>query len=334
MHGEHDAPFCAWVSFPDPHHPFDCPEPWSRLHDPDEVELPVHRRREFAGRPRWHEEVLTAEDATIRKEYSRIPEQSDARLAEIIANTFGQIALIDHRIGRLMLALADAGLERDTVVVVVSDHGDWLGDHGLVLKGPMHHEGLLRVPMIWSVPGVPAGKRVADPVSTLDLGPTFRGYAAAEPGLVQHGASLRPPIESDDAHRDHALNEWELLPTRAGVALSLQTVRTHHHKLTRDRLGGAGELYDLERDPQERTNLFDDADHAGLRAELEAILDARPDDRQPIRRQVGMARATDVACPRSPLHLTARPTDVPRRGGAPRPDGSPTSGPDPFRESG
>lgn len=62
-----EAPFCAWVSFPDPHHPFDCPEPWSRLHDPADVDLPEHRTRSFEGRPWWHEAVLTAEPTGDKK---------------------------------------------------------------------------------------------------------------------------------------------------------------------------------------------------------------------------------------------------------------------------
>ncbi|WP_415403870.1 sulfatase-like hydrolase/transferase [Tateyamaria sp. SN3-11] len=157
----HTDPFCAWVSFPDPHHPFDAPEPWSRLHDPAEVDLPDHRTRNFEGRPWWHEQVLTAEPegvgADIRKSYSRIPPQSDEQLREIIANTYGQIALIDHNVGRILAALEANGLADNTIVIYISDHGDWLGDHGLILKGPMHYDGLLKVPMIVRGPGVPAG---------------------------------------------------------------------------------------------------------------------------------------------------------------------------------
>ena len=161
---QHDnrEPFCAWVSFPDPHHPFDCPEPWSRLHDPADVDLPRYRRRDFKGRPWWHEAVLTSEptgsakSAGIRKKFSRIPEQSDEQLREIIANTYGQIALIDHGVGRMLIALEEAGLAENTIVIYLSDHGDWLGDHGLILKGPMHYEGLLRVPLIMRGPGIPA----------------------------------------------------------------------------------------------------------------------------------------------------------------------------------
>ena len=289
------APFCAWVSFPDPHHPFDCPEPWSRLHDPARVDLPRRRRRTFEGRPWWHERVLTAEpvgpkkNAEMRKRYSRIGEQTDEQLREIIANTFGQVSLIDHNVGRILIALEERDLARDTIVVYFSDHGDWLGDHGLVLKGPMHYEGLLRVPFIFRGPGVPAGKLIGEPVSTLDLGPTMLDCAGVEPLLeTQHGASLLPVIEGI-ASRDYALNEWELLPGRTGVALSLRTVRTKSHKLTVDRRSGAGELYDLANDPEEVRNLFDAPEAAGVRRELEAMLAERPDDIGPIRTPVGIA---------------------------------------------
>ncbi|MEO0697975.1 MAG: sulfatase-like hydrolase/transferase [Pseudomonadota bacterium] len=290
-----EQPFCTWVSFPDPHHPFDCPEPWSRLHDPSEVDLPEHRARTFDGRPWWHEKVLTAEPAgekkhaEIRKGYSRISEQSDEQLREIIANTYGQLALIDHQVGRLMIALDEAGLSDNTMVFYISDHGDWLGDHGLILKGPMHYEGLLRVPMLVRGPGVPEGKIVSEPVSTLDLGPTFFDYGSASALQTQHGSSLRPLIEDDEATRTFARNEWELLPTRAGVGLSLRTVRTRTHKLTKDLQSGAGELYDLVDDPDELRNRYDDPAYANIRGDLEAMIENRPADMLPIQTQVGLA---------------------------------------------
>ena len=290
-----DRPFCTWVSLPDPHHHFDCPEPWSRLHHPDEVDLPAHRTRDFERRPWWHETAVTAQPAgtprlaDIRKQYSRIAPQSDAQLREIIANTFGEISLIDHNVGRILVALEQAGLADNTLVVYSSDHGDWLGDHGLILKGPMHYEGLLRVPLLAKGPWLPAGKVVSDPVSTLDLGATFYDYAGAGALREQHGRSLRPLLESEGASRDFALNEWELLPTRAGVSLSLRTVRTQTHKLTVDAQSDTGEMYDLVNDPGEMDNVFDDAGAASVRRELEDMLASRPDDMRPNQVQVGMA---------------------------------------------
>ncbi|MGI3187301.1 sulfatase-like hydrolase/transferase [Nioella aestuarii] len=294
-HGRDEGkPFCSWVSFPDPHHPFDAPEPWSRLHDPDEVDLPEHRTRDFENRPWWHEAVVTnepagpKENAEIRKAYSRIPTQTDEQLREIIANTYGQIALIDHNVGRILIALEELGIADNTIVIYISDHGDWLGDHGLILKGPMHYEGLLNVPLIVRGPGVPSGKSVDQPVSTIDLGATFCDYADCDPLLTQHGESLRPLIEGQ-ADRDFAYNEWELLPTRTGVPLSLRTVRTQSHKMTVDTISGAGELYDLVADPQEMKNIFDDPAAADVRSRLEAFMSMRPNDMQGSKVQVGMA---------------------------------------------
>lgn len=296
---ERNRPFCAWVSFPDPHHPFDCPEPWSRLHHPDEVDLPAHRTRDLERRPWWHRAALenepagNAENAEIRKAYSRIAPQSDRQLREIIANTYGMIALIDHNVGRILAALEAAGLAENTIVVYSTDHGDWLGDHGLILKGPMLYEGLLRVGCILRGPGIPAGRRIDDPVSTLDLGPTFLDFAGVSPLLDPHGRSLKPLIAGDagdaGASRDFALSEWELLPGRAGVALSLATVRTATDKLTLDRRSGAGELYDLKEDPHELVNRFEDPAFAARRRALEDMIRSRPDDMRPIGRAIGSA---------------------------------------------
>ena len=68
------------------------------------------------------------------------------------------------------------------------------------------------------------------PTSTIDVGPTFYDYAGAEALQTQHGQSLRPLLETDDATREYALREWELHPNRAGVALSLRTVLDRRQK--------------------------------------------------------------------------------------------------------
>jgi arylsulfatase A-like enzyme len=288
-------PFCLWASFPDPHHPFDAPDPWSRMHHPDEVDLPPHRALDLERRPWWHKQSLTGEPQIeeslrrIRKEYSRIPVQTDQQLRELIANYYGMIALIDHNVGRILLQLEALGLERDTLVVYSTDHGDWLGDHGLILKGPMAYEGLLRVGLIVCGPGVPAGKVVGDPVSTIDLPATFADYAGVELPEAKHSRSLRKLIESDRDTRDFAYSEWDLRASRSGVDLDLRTVRTRTHKLTKDLRSGAGELYDLANDPHEMDNRFDDPGCARVRKELEDMIRSRPEDIAPRQPQVGMA---------------------------------------------
>ena len=292
-HGrDRQKPFCAWVSFVDPHHPFDCPEPWSRLHDPADVDLPAHRGRDLDRRPWWHRAALentpqgNAAEVSVRSTYSRIGPQTDEQLREIIANTYGQIAFIDEQVGRLLTALAEAGVDDNTVVIYSSDHGDWLGDHGLILKGPMPYEGLLRVPLLMKGPGVPRGAVIDEPVSTLDIAATLHDLSGTVPGLPQHGQSLVPVYRGSEG-RDFAMMEWELLPNRVGVALSLRTVRTRTAKLTVDLRSGAGEMYDLAADPDEMHNIVDDPADAAMRARLEDYLHRRPDDIGPNRVPVG-----------------------------------------------
>ena len=116
-------------------------------------------------RPWWHKESLygmpkmeNAELRNFREKHSRTPVQSDRQLRDLIANYYGMISLIDHNVGRILAALDAYGLADNTLVVYSTDHGDWLGDHGLILKGPMAYEGLLRVGLLVRGPGVPQGQ--------------------------------------------------------------------------------------------------------------------------------------------------------------------------------
>ena len=118
---------------------------------------------------------------------------------------------------------------------------------------------------------------------------TFYDYAGVSSPMAQHARSVRPLIETDGTTRDFAMNEWELLPTRAGVALSLTTVRSKTHKLTVDAISGTGEMYDLVNDPAEMNNVFEDSGYKAVRRELEDMIASRPDDTLPIQKQVGRA---------------------------------------------
>lgn len=266
-------PFCLWASFPDPHHPFDAPEPWSRLHHPDEVDIPEHRTCDFDARPWWHRAAIETTPALrgdllkLRAQYSRIGPLADAQLRELTANYYGMISLIDHNVGRILTELHDQGLADDTIVIFTSDHGDWLGDHGLVLKGPMMYEGLLRLGLIVRGPGIPAGAIVPDPVSTVDLFATMLDYAGVAPERQTDSTSLRPLIEQRGS-RDFAYNEWDLRPGRVGLALDLRTVRTKRHRMTIEVNSAAGELYDLHDDPHELHNRYGDPAFERVQREL------------------------------------------------------------------
>ncbi|MCW5605803.1 MAG: sulfatase-like hydrolase/transferase, partial [Burkholderiales bacterium] len=291
------SPFCAWVSFPDPHQPFDCPAPWSFLYDPKDMPLPKHRTNDADKRPWWHKATLEgvpqlADPAMrdLRAKVSRIPDQSDAQLAATTANYYGMISQIDHNVGRLLDALEATGAARDTLVVFTTDHGEMLGNHGYYLKGPWPFEDLLRVGFVAAGPGVAAGRVVEEPVSTLDLAPTFYDCAGVAAPFALQGRSLAPLLAGKPEARDAAWSEWHVHPSRCGVGLQLRTVRTRTCKLTVELASGAGELFDLAADPHEMRNLYDDPGHAVLRREMMDLIRARPGAvRESLAEPIGMA---------------------------------------------
>ena len=290
-------PFCVWTSFPDPHHAFDCPEPWNRMYDPASITLPRNRTRDLERRPWWHKASLEGkpqlndpEMLRFRAEGSRVPDQSDEQLAHMTANYFGMISQIDHNVGRVLEALHAQNLHGDTLVIYTTDHGELLGNHGLYLKGPTPYEDLLRIGLIARGPGVAANKVVTEPVSTLDLAATFYDYAGVSAPMALQSRTLKPFLDGSAPTRDAAWSEWHVHPSRCGVGLQLRTVRTKTHKCTFELASGAGELYDLVNDPGEMQNLFDDPGYRKVRNELEALMRARPGEvRAELAEPIGMA---------------------------------------------
>ena len=288
------TPTLAWVSFPDPHPPFLASSPWSDMYDPEEVDIPRHRTLDLDRRPWWHaafHEHRKKGDAgrahaAQGANWGATGDLGADALRQITAIYYGMISAIDHQLGRIMDALEEAGQLGSTIIIFTSDHGEWLGDHGLLLKGPMLYDGLLRVPLVMAGPGIPQGAVVKDPVSTVDLRSTLADLAGVAAG-ADDGASLRPVMAAGQG-RDFALNEWEVDATRSGIDLDLRTVRTRRHRMTTDLISGAGEIYDLDEDPFETVNLWDDVAAAAVRSELMAIARARAGkDLPPARPRVG-----------------------------------------------
>ena len=288
-----DPPFLAWVSFPDPHPPFLAAQPWSAMYAPEEVDLPAHYETDLETRPWWHRAFI---ESPIRKSIKRPLAQggvdwgqrgalNERQLRDVTAIYYGMISAIDHQVGRILGALDARGLLSNTLFVFTSDHGEWLGDHGLLLKGPMLYDGLLRVPCILAGPGVPSGLVIDDPVSTLDLRSTLADLCGLDVAS-DNGRSLCGLMNRQES-RDFALNEWEVDQARSGISMDLTTIRTGRYRMSVDLRTDTGELYDLQEDPGETTNLFDDPARLRIRTEAMDMIRSRPDDMIPVAPRVG-----------------------------------------------
>lgn len=129
-----DDPFFAWVGIPDPHFPYDPPELYAGQTDPDEVSLPVDWRGES-----WDDPPALVRHHMGEQYPQPWGEISEETAREITAHYYDMVALVDDSVGRILDALDERGIADETVVVFTSDHGDWLGDHGLWQKGAVPH---------------------------------------------------------------------------------------------------------------------------------------------------------------------------------------------------
>jgi choline-sulfatase len=199
---------------------------------------------------------------------------SDEQVRTARHGYYAAISYVDERIGDVLAALRDAGLDGDTVVGLTADHGEMLGERGLWYKMSFF-EPSARVPLILSSPGrFPPGRRAA-PVSLLDLAPTLLELASVRPSeeLDMDGSSLVPLLEGRAAERSaDVVAEY----MAEGVSSPAVMVRRGRHKLIHCP-GDPDQLYDLEDDPRELVNLAERPAHGGLHRELRAELDARWD---------------------------------------------------------
>ena len=200
------------------------------------------------------------------------PPHATARDARTLqAAYYAMIELIDDQIGRVLDALHASGQADDTLVIFTSDHGEMLGDHGLIQKGCRFYEGLVRVPLILSWPGrVRAGQESGALVELTDLAPTLLEAAGEAVPEWMQGRSLLPigtGAEPLDRHRDAVWCEY-FDALDAPDATRATMYRRGRYKLVVYHGHGLGELYDLERDPGEFDNLWDDPQQAALKADL------------------------------------------------------------------
>jgi arylsulfatase A-like enzyme len=268
------SPFFLWASFFDPHPPYTLPEPWASMYDPADMELGQGSPGEFEGMPPQF--ARTQESAPSFSDYAEPGGQAlhgfhshlhaEAEMRRSLACYYGMVSLIDAEIGRILDALDRLGLAENTLVVFTTDHGHFLGQHGLIAKGAFHYEDLLRIPMIVRWPGqIPAGRVSAALQSQVDFAPTWLEAAGIPiPGLMQGSSQLEVWRGKQAQVRDHVLVENRHNPT----TVHLRTYVEERYKLTVYRAAEYGELFDLQADPDEHQNRWDDPQYQGIKAGL------------------------------------------------------------------
>lgn len=219
-------PWLAWASFPDPHHPMAAPGEWFDRHDPADMPLPatIDDPLDYAPKYlRYLRQLPADRQFTWVSAFGAVDHDL---VREAIAATYGLVEMIDDGIGRILAAVDALGQTDDTIVVFTADHGEMMGDHGLMLKGFMHYRGTLQVPLVIADPTHAAG-RTDSLACSLDLGSTLLDLAGLPAYDGIQGVSLAPTLADPSATvRNHLLIEDDLPPGLAALMRTPDKTRT------------------------------------------------------------------------------------------------------------
>lgn len=253
-------PFFLAVGFYRPHTPYVAPKPWFAQHPLDTVHLPAV--------PADHDaRVPAAAIGSRKKEQHRLVGDLGR---EALQAYRASVSFVDAQVGIVLAALEQLGLADDTVVVVTSDHGYHLGEHGLWQKQSLFEESA-RVPLVIAAPGGRAAAVARQAVELIDLAPTLCELCGVPQPAGFEGRSLAPLVTGDAATAAAFPDRPAFTEVARGVRGT--SVRSGRWRYTLWNGGAAGrQLYDHETDPQELVNLAEQPDHADTVRRLETLL--------------------------------------------------------------
>jgi arylsulfatase A-like enzyme len=290
IHGLAGTPFFLWLSLPEPHTPYQAPEPYFSFFDRASIP-PVGSDEGILARKGFKWTWTKRLGEYVYPDY-------DELLPRARADYLGMLRLIDDQILRFVRFLEEEGLMEETYIVFLSDHGDFVGEYGLMRKGPEIPEVLIRIPLIFRGPGIAASQEASKAfVSTVDIMPTFCELIGVDipPGV--QGRSLAPILtggaypEEEFAsvyaeqgfgglhysEQDELSFNRDVFPGPKGPTFDclnscsqsgiMRMLRKGDWKLIYD-MQGRGQLYDVSRDPLETMNLFGKKEYQSVLHEL------------------------------------------------------------------
>ena len=264
--GDDGRPFFMQVSYPRPHHGI---TPDRRFWDmyPDDLDLPPTLTQDCSHRPWNFQEMVRY----LREEHAwgYEPKTFEEGSRRVWRGTLAAITQVDFCIGRLLEALEAAGQLDNTIILYSSDHGAYHGLHGIMEKAPgICSDAVCRVPMLWRGPGLAAGHVAGEWVEHVDIATTLPGLCGLEPMETTDGRDIAGLLRGEGGEvRPIAVTE---LPWSKAVYWGKYRFVQYHRRM----YDGAdvGELYDMEADPAESTNLYHRPEMQPVVAECRRLL--------------------------------------------------------------
>ena len=259
-----EKPFFLYVSFVDPHHPFTPPARYAEMFEDTAFPGPYRVAGENDRKPEHYQRAMNERQHTDGNAH-RPPALTDDAMRLIQQNYYGMISLIDDNVGRVMRCLQETEHLGDTTIAFTSDHGELLGDHHMLFKGPYPCRSLLRVPFVLCDDALEPGARDAV-MSNVDVMPTLLDLLSVPISTGVQGVSFVDFLKGDSPEpRQWALESgWSKDgPGFYHHTLYGKDVRISYFYNQRD-----GELYELAADPHEHHNLFHNPQHRETRDRL------------------------------------------------------------------
>ena len=250
LNEQHERPFFCYVPFDAPHDPHVVPKDFKIRYDADQIPLPPN----FLPQHPWNNGEMTIRDEALLR-WPRQPE----KIREMIAEYYRYVSYLDAEIGRVLDALEASPHAKNTIVVFAADSGVARGSHGLIGKQNCY-EHSLRVPLIMSGPGIPPGQRTNAMCYLFDVLPTLGKLCDVSGPTTSEGIEFTATVKDPT----HAARPQLVL----GFKSVQRAIRDDRWKLIRYPHIDKTQLFDLQSDPHEITNLADKPEHAPKVADL------------------------------------------------------------------
>ncbi|WNO52427.1 sulfatase family protein [Stakelama saccharophila] len=268
-----DEPFFLQIGIPGPHPPYDPTQDYVDRYAGRDLPMPIRDRAAMAAEP---EALRALREQHLKVDHDAVVHLADpgeAQLRRQREHYFANVSMIDTQMGNLIEALERRGVLDDTIVIFTSDHGDCLGDHGHSQKWTMYEQSV-RVPAIVWAPGrIEGGRTVGDLVSLFDFAPTILDLGGVTPPRWMEARSLAPYLAGDAVEpRSHIFAEHAGDRILSGTEF-MTMVRDERWKLVHFVDSDEGQLFDLESDPHEIHDRWNDPECGTIRQRLkDAIL--------------------------------------------------------------
>lgn len=263
-----DAPLFMEIGFPGPHPPYDPTQRFLDLYTDKDLPVPVIKREDIEGQPQAFKDLRRHNVEVDHDSVVHVDNPDGKQLQRLWQHYLANVSMIDEKVGSILTALEEHGYLDDAVVFFTSDHGEALGEHGHIQKWTMY-DCITRVPCIaWSPNRFGQPRSIKGLCQLMDLGPTILDLAGVKKPDWMEAQSLLPALEGEpfegrpfviaEHGRDMFLNTMDFVTM----------IRTTGWKLVHFIDKPDGQLFNLQTDPAEEINLWDDPDCREIKSQL------------------------------------------------------------------